>query len=190
MPLTPGTRVGPYEILAPLGAGGMGEVYRARDSKLDRFVAIKVLPSQLAENTDRARAVRARSEGRRRAVASQHPLDFRLRPRGDDGVCRHGIARRRDAAAETRGTHSRPQGRRVRRADRPRPGRRARQGHRPPRSEAGERLRHRRRPREDSRLRPRAADAGVRRRGRDGVADDRTPDRSRHRARHSRLHVT
>ncbi|MFN2386806.1 MAG: serine/threonine-protein kinase [Thermoanaerobaculia bacterium] len=52
MSLTPGTRLGPYEIVLPLGAGGMGEVYRARDTRLERTVAIKVLSSRLAANAD------------------------------------------------------------------------------------------------------------------------------------------
>src|ERR1700741_785389 len=50
--LAPGTRLGPYEILAPLGAGGMGEVYRARDTRLDRTVAIKILPTHLSDNPE------------------------------------------------------------------------------------------------------------------------------------------
>src|SRR6266850_2208715 len=50
MPLAPGTQLGPYEIVAPLGAGGMGEVYRARDTRLDRTVAIKILPAQFSSD--------------------------------------------------------------------------------------------------------------------------------------------
>src|SRR5438105_10026741 len=52
MALAAGTRLGPYEIIAPIGAGGMGEVYRARDTRLGREVAVKVLPSRLAGNAD------------------------------------------------------------------------------------------------------------------------------------------
>src|SRR5215471_17582391 len=53
MTLVTGTRLGPYEILAPLGAGGMGEVYRARDTRLDREVAVKILPVSFANDPDR-----------------------------------------------------------------------------------------------------------------------------------------
>ena len=53
MGLTSGTRLGPYEIVAPIGAGGMGEVYRARDSRLGRDVAVKVLPEAFARDAER-----------------------------------------------------------------------------------------------------------------------------------------
>ncbi|MGA2215915.1 MAG: protein kinase [Bryobacteraceae bacterium] len=70
MPLSAGTRLGPYEILAPIGAGGMGEVYRARDTKLDRDVAIKVLPAALAQDPERL----ARFEREAKVLASlNHP---------------------------------------------------------------------------------------------------------------------
>jgi serine/threonine protein kinase len=68
--LAPGSRLGPYEIVAPLGAGGMGEVYRARDPRLGREVAIKVLPQHLSANPE----VRARFEREAKAVAAlSHP---------------------------------------------------------------------------------------------------------------------
>ena len=70
MTLQPGTRLGPYEIVAPLGAGGMGEVYRAKDTRLGREVAIKVLPLHLSQNPE----VRARFEREAKTVSSlNHP---------------------------------------------------------------------------------------------------------------------
>src|ERR1700730_9875315 len=70
MPLSVGTKLGPYEILAPLGKGGMGEVYRARDTRLDREVAIKVLPTALAQDPERL----ARFEREAKVLASlNHP---------------------------------------------------------------------------------------------------------------------
>jgi serine/threonine protein kinase len=58
MPLAAGTSLGPYEILAPLGAGGMGEVYRAKDTKLKRDVALKVLPEAFSRDPGRAASCR------------------------------------------------------------------------------------------------------------------------------------
>jgi serine/threonine protein kinase len=52
MALSAGTRLGPYEILAPLGAGGMGEVYKARDTRLERTVAVKILPARFSEDLE------------------------------------------------------------------------------------------------------------------------------------------
>lgn len=70
MALSPGNQLGPYEILAPIGAGGMGEVYKARDTRLDRTVAVKVLPDEIAKRED----LLARFEREARAVASlNHP---------------------------------------------------------------------------------------------------------------------
>jgi serine/threonine protein kinase len=70
MSVTTGTKLGPYEILSPLGAGGMGEVYRAKDTRLDRIVAIKVLPERLSDNPD----LKARFEREARAISQlTHP---------------------------------------------------------------------------------------------------------------------
>src|SRR6266852_2681085 len=70
MALSAGTRLGPYEILAPLGAGGMGEVYCARDPKLNRPIAIKILPETTAADADR----RARFEREAQTIAAlNHP---------------------------------------------------------------------------------------------------------------------
>src|SRR5215472_5382143 len=70
MTVAAGTRLGPYEVLAPLGSGGMGEVYRARDPQLGRDVAIKVLPSFLARDPDRLRRFEQEA---RAAAALNHP---------------------------------------------------------------------------------------------------------------------
>ena len=70
MALTPGARLGPYEIVAPIGAGGMGEVYKGRDTRLDRTVAIKVLPAHVGSNPE----LRSRFEREARAISSlDHP---------------------------------------------------------------------------------------------------------------------
>src|SRR5436189_2386906 len=70
MSLSPGTRIGAYEILSALGAGGMGEVYRARDTRLDRIVAIKILPDVLATDPQ----LRERFDREARAISQlSHP---------------------------------------------------------------------------------------------------------------------
>ena len=92
MALSPGARLGPYEVLAPIGVGGMGEVYRARDTRLNRDVAIKVLPDNIATSPDRL----ARFEREAKAVAGlSHPNIVALH----DFVT--GLPRRSRAAAKS-----------------------------------------------------------------------------------------
>ncbi|HLN57729.1 MAG TPA: serine/threonine-protein kinase, partial [Thermoanaerobaculia bacterium] len=84
MALSGGTRLGPYELIAPVGAGGMGEVYRAKDTRLDRTVAVKVLPSHLAASAE----VRQRFEREAKTISSlSHPHICALYDVGNqDGV--------------------------------------------------------------------------------------------------------
>src|SRR5208337_856113 len=82
MSFTSGTKLGPYEIIAPIGAGGMGEVYRARDTRLGREVALKVLPASFSRDVDRLR----RFEQEARAVAAlNHPNILAIHDIGEDG---------------------------------------------------------------------------------------------------------
>src|SRR3979411_1010472 len=81
MVLTTGSRLGPYEIIAPLGAGGMGEVWRGRDTRLDRSVAIKVLPGEFLQNAQ----FKARFEREARTISQlNHPHICTLYDVGDN----------------------------------------------------------------------------------------------------------
>jgi predicted ATPase len=86
MALLPGTHLGPYEILALLGAGGMGEVYRARDARLDRIVAIKILPAAIAADSDQLRRFEREA---RSASALNHPNIITIHELGQDGSTRY-----------------------------------------------------------------------------------------------------
>jgi serine/threonine protein kinase len=95
MPLSADSKLGPYEIIAPLGAGGMGEVYRARDTLLEREVAVKVLPRTVAADPERL----ARFEREAKVLAAlSHPniaIIYGLtEPDGVRGISRPGLARR------------------------------------------------------------------------------------------------
>ncbi len=80
MTMNPGTRLGPYEIIAPIGAGGMGEVYRARDTRLDRSIAVKILPAELAQNAQ----LRIRFEREAKTISQlNHPHICTLYDVGD-----------------------------------------------------------------------------------------------------------
>jgi serine/threonine protein kinase len=89
MALDPGTRLGPYEIVELRGKGGMGEVYRARDTRLGRDVAVKVLPAELSEDP----SFRQRFEREARTISQlQHPNVCTLYDVGEQRVSRRPIA--------------------------------------------------------------------------------------------------
>ena len=82
MSLNPGARLGPYDIVARLGAGGMGEVYRGRDSRLRREVAIKILPAEIADDPDRLARFSREAQA---ASALKHPNIVTVYDVGVDG---------------------------------------------------------------------------------------------------------
>ena len=101
--MKPGTRLGPYEIVGTIGAGGMGEVYRARDSRLGRDVAIKVLPSSFSADADRLHRFEQEA---RAAAALNHPNILAVHDIGTERGCavhRLGAARRADASGSAGG---------------------------------------------------------------------------------------
>ncbi len=159
MGLPAGHRLGPYEVVAPLGAGGMGEVYRARDVRLDRTVAVKILPAELAVDE----RYRQRFEREARAASAlSHPHIAHVYDVGEqDGT--HFIAMEYVEGENLRELVSRgpldvDRIVELGRADGlgARGGPRAR--HRPPRHQVRERGGHAEGPGEGARLRPRAAD--------------------------------
>ena len=82
MALASGTKLGPYEIQVPLGAGGMGEVYRARDTRLDRDVAVKILPASFSGDSERLQRFAQES---RATAALNHPNILSIYDIGDEG---------------------------------------------------------------------------------------------------------
>ena len=137
--LTPGARVGPYEVLALLGEGGMGQVYRARDVRLSREVALKVVHAELAPDPERLR----RFEHEAKAAGTlNHPNIVAVYDTGQhDGApyivseLLQGETLRDRMATGALGVRKSVE---LRGPDRARPRGRAREGHRPPRPQAGE----------------------------------------------------
>ena len=158
--LAPGTRIAAYDILGAIGAGGMGEVYRARDTELGRDVAIKVLPGNLGSDA----AAHTRFDREARAIAAlNHPHIVTIheiaQSEGLDFIVMEFVWPVAQAAHSCKRTASGASDR-IRAPDRDRPRGRARRGHRPSGHQTGQHHGDRRGPGEDARLR--AGEARVR----------------------------
>ena len=190
MTLAPGTRLGFHEIVAPIGAGGMGEVYRARDTKLGRDVALKVLPAEMASSPERLE----RFQREARAVAAlNHPAHrhdplgrgIRRRPLPDHGARRGAVAR----PSHCRGPAAGREAGRDRHRARRRPGDGAREGHRSPGPEARQRHGGQRRAGQGARLRSRQSRISRGRGARQHGTADRDEDPGRRRDGDRAVHV-
>ena len=188
--LSPGDRLGPYEIVGPLDDGGMGEVYRARDPRLRRDVAIKILHRSLAVTPEHVARLASRGARGRQPEPPQHRGGPRRGHRGRRALRRLRAAPGRDAAQASRPrSPAVPEGARLRHPDRGGAGGGPREGDLAPRRQAEQRVHHHRRPRQAPRFRPGQAE-------RAGEAV-RTPEEStarcgheaRGRPRNPRLHV-
>ena len=181
---TPPQKVGPYEIIGPLGSGGMGQVFRARDPRLNREVAVKLLPPEYSADPSR----KLRFEQEARAIAAlNHPGIVSIYDVGDgwmvtelvEGETLRAATRKRRTHPAAGGGHRRPDRRGSRGGSRNR--------HQPSRSEAGKRTAHARRPHENSGLRP--GQGRHARRRQPNTAKPQHVDQPRRAHRNARVHV-
>src|SRR6266542_2796925 len=190
MTLVQGSRLGPYEILAPLGAGGMGEVYKARDPRLGREVAIKVLPASFSQDADRLR--RFEQEARAAGVLN-HPNITAVYDIGTHEDAPYVVQELLEGetlrTALSGGRMAQRKGDRLCAADRAWPGGGAREGDRASGSQAREPVRDEGWPRQDPRLRTGEAHAHRDRARGHGPSDRDRRHRAGRRARDARVHV-
>ena len=177
---TPPQKVGPYEIIGPLGSGGMGQVFRARDPRLNREVAVKLLPPEYSADPVR----KQRFEQEARAIAAlNHPGIVSIYDVGDGWMVTELVE---GETLRTSPAHHAAGGGRGR-PDRRSAGGGSRNRHQPSRSEAGKRAAHARRPHENSGFRP--GQDGHARRCRPNTAKPQHVDQPRRAHRNARVHV-